>query len=79
MKKTGLPFRPLAQGIRSEIDLVSLIVEPEDFMTVVLKFEIVEAGGIGTEEFEHLTLCEQRPQVHDAGKSILPDDLENTE
>ncbi len=55
MKETGLTFGALAQGIRSEIDLIPLIVKPEDLMTMIFELEIVKTGGIDTKKFEHLT------------------------
>ena len=58
MKETGLPLGAVTQGVRSEIDLVSLIVEPEDLVTVILKLEIVETRAAGTKKFKHLALCE---------------------
>jgi hypothetical protein len=79
MKEAGLTFRALTQGVRSEIDFVSLIVEPEDLVAVILKPEIVETHGAGTKKFKHLALCEQWPQIDDAGKAILPDNLDDTE
>jgi hypothetical protein len=79
VKETGLTLGALPQGVRSEIDLISLIVEPEYFVAVILKLEIVKTGGIGAEEFKHLTLCEQWPQIHDAGKTVFPNDLDDAE
>src|SRR6266576_334032 len=79
MKKTGLSLSALTQGIRSEIDLVTFVVKPEDFMAMIFKFKSVKFSGIDTEEFEHLAFCEQGPQVNDTGKPILPDDLDNAE
>jgi hypothetical protein len=77
MKEASLTFGALTQGVGSEIDLVSLIVEPEDLVAVFLKFEIVETGRAGTKEFKHFTLCKQWPQINDAGKAVLPDDLDD--
>jgi hypothetical protein len=79
VKETGLTLGAVTQGVRPEIDLVSLIVEPQDFVTVILKPEIVKTGGIDTKKFKHLSLCEQWPQVHDAGKAVFPDNLDDTE
>jgi hypothetical protein len=79
MKKIGLSLCALTQGIRSEIDLISFIVEPEDFMAVIFELEIVKARRIGTKEFKHLALGKHRSQVNDAGKSVLPDDLDDPE
>src|SRR3979490_1853693 len=79
MKETSLALGALPQGVRSDVDLVSLIVEPEDLVPVIFKLEIVKPGGINTKKFKHLTLCEQRPQIHDARKAVLPDDPDHTE
>jgi hypothetical protein len=79
MKEAGLPFGALTQGVRSEIDLVSLIVEPEDLMTVVLEPKIVKTIGTGTKKFKHLTLCKQWSQIHDTGKAVFQDNLDDTE
>ena len=59
MKKAGLALGTLPQGVRSEVDLVSLIVEPEDLVTVILKLEIVKPGGICAKKLKHPTLCEE--------------------
>jgi hypothetical protein len=79
MKKASLPDGALAQGVRPEVDLVSSVVEPEEFVTMSFEFEIIEARGIGSQKLEHLALVDQRPQIDDPGEPILPDDLENTE
>jgi hypothetical protein len=79
MKKTGLPFCALTQGIRSEIDLVAFVIKPKDLVTMVLKFEIIKARWIGPEEFEHLALGKQRPQVDDTSKPVLPNNLNDAE
>ena len=79
MKKTGLALRTLTQGVRSKINLLSLVIDPEDLIAVILKPEIVETSRIDTEEFEHLTLCKQRPQVNHAGKPVLPNDFDDAE
>ena len=63
MKEAGLTLGALPQGVRSEIDLVSLIIQPEDLVTVILEFYLVKASGSGAEEFEHFSLGEQRPLV----------------
>jgi hypothetical protein len=54
MKKTGLPFGTLAQGVSTKIDLLPLIIEPENLMAVILQFESVEPRRIGAEELKHL-------------------------
>src|SRR5260370_37954355 len=79
VKETSLTLSALTQGIGSEIDLVPLVVEPEDLVAMFLQPEIVKTGRIDTKKLEHLALCEQRPQIHDAGKAVLPDDLDDTE
>jgi hypothetical protein len=77
VKEAGLTFGAVAQGVGTEIDFVPLIVDPEDFVAVILKLEIVEASGVGTKKFKHFALCEQRPQVHNAGKTVFPDNLDD--
>jgi hypothetical protein len=79
MKKAGLPLSALTQRIRSGIDLVAFVVKPKDFVAMVLKFETIKARSIGLKEFEHLTLCKQRPQVDDASEPVLPHDFDDTE
>src|SRR6266436_10159207 len=79
VKETGLTFGALSQGIGSEIDLVPLVIEPVDLVTVILQLEFVETGRSDAEKFKHLSLGKQRPQIHDAGKAVLPDDLDNAE
>jgi hypothetical protein len=79
MKKTGLSLRALTQGVRAEIDLITVVVKPEDTVTVVFELEIVKAGGIDPEEVEHLTFCKQWTQINYTGKAILPDDLDDAE
>jgi hypothetical protein len=79
MKKTGLSLRALTQGVRAKIDLIIVVVKPEDTVTVVFELEIVKAGGIHPKEVEHLTFCKHRPHINDTGKSVLPDDLDDAE
>jgi hypothetical protein len=79
MKETGLTLGTLTQGVRSEIDLVSLIVEPKDLVTMIFKLEIVITGGTGTKKFKHLTFGERWPQIDDSGKAVFPDNLDDTE
>jgi hypothetical protein len=79
MKKTGLSLRAPTQGVRAEIYLNTVVVKPEDTVTVIFKLEIVKAGGINPEEVEHLTFCKYRPQINDPGKAILPDDFDDAE
>src|ERR1700739_3884183 len=79
MKKAGLSFRALTQRVRSEIDLVALVVEPKDFVTMVLKFESIKSCGISPQEFEHLALAKQGPQVNDASEPVLPNDRDHAE
>src|ERR1700722_6639566 len=79
VKEAGLTLGALTQGVRSEIDLVSLIVDPENLVTVILELQIVKASGIDTKKFKHLALCQQWPQIDDAGKAVFPDDLDHTE
>ncbi len=79
MKKTGLSLRALTQGVRAEIDLIIVIVKPEDTVTVILELEVVKASRIDPKEVEHLTFCKYRPQINDPGKSVLPDDLDYAE
>jgi hypothetical protein len=79
MKKTGLSLRALTQGVRAELYHITIVVQPEDIVTVVFELEIVKAGGIDLEKVEHLAFCKYRPQVHDTGKAILPDDLDDAE
>jgi hypothetical protein len=68
MKKTGLSLRAPTQGVRAEIYLITVVVKPEDAVTVIFELEIVKAGGIESEEVEHLTICKHRPQISDTGK-----------
>jgi hypothetical protein len=79
MKETSLTLGSLPQRVGSEVDFVPLIVEPEDFVTVVLKFDIVKTRGSGAEEFEHFAFVEQWPQIDDAGKTVFPDNFGDTE
>jgi hypothetical protein len=79
MKKTGLSLRAPTQGVRAEIDLIAVVVKPEDTVTVIFKLEIVKAGGIDPKEVEHLPFCKYRAQINDTGKAILPDDLDDAE
>jgi hypothetical protein len=79
VKKSGLTLSALAQGIRPEINFVSLIVEPENLVPMFFQLEAVKTGRVGTKKFKHLAPGEQRPQVHDAGKAILPDNLDDPE
>jgi hypothetical protein len=79
VEETGLTLGAVTKGVRAEIDLVSLIVEPEDLATVILEPEIVKTGGIDTKEFKHLALCEPWPQIDGPGEIIFPDDLDHTE
>src|SRR5580700_9187062 len=79
VEETGLTLGTLTQGVRSKINLVPLIVEPENLVTVLLELKLVEAAGMGTKKLEHLALCQQRPQIHNAGKTVVPDDLDDPE
>jgi hypothetical protein len=77
MKKTGLALSALAQGVGPEIDLVSLVIQPVDLVAMFFELDIVEAIRFRTKKSEHLALCQQRSQVNDAGKSIIPYDLDH--
>ena len=79
MKKTSLALRTLTQGVRTKIDLLPLVIEPENLMAVILQFESIETRRIGAEELEHFTLGKQRSQVNDPGISVLPDDFDDAE
>ena len=77
--KTGLSPRALTQAVRAEIDLIIVVVKPEDTVTVIFKIEIVKASGIDPKEVEHLPFCKYRPQINDTGKAILPYDFDDAE
>jgi hypothetical protein len=79
MKKTGLPLRALPQGVGPKLNLIIVVVKPEDIVTVLLEFQIVKASWIGPEKVEHLTFCKHRPQINDASEAILPNDFDDAE
>jgi hypothetical protein len=44
MQKTSLSLRAPTQGVRAKIDLIIVVVKPEDPVTVIFELEIVKAG-----------------------------------
>ncbi len=71
-KDFSLPNSATAKRVTSEIDLVAIIIQPENGMPVILQLHVIETSGRLAEELEDLTFCNnsganrRSPRIHPA-------------
>src|SRR3954453_11132673 len=73
----GLAFAITAQAIRTEIDLVTFIIDPSQRVPVFIDSQMLKVFRI-TKPFEHSAFCNQRAKVDHALIAIVEDDLQDT-
>lgn len=66
----GLP----PQGVRSKVDFVCLIVDPENAVSIFFKPEVVKTVRTCAQKLKHWSLRKNRPQVDDSSETVFPDD-----
>jgi hypothetical protein len=72
----GLPLSVTPEGVRTQIDFVTLVINPVDRVAVFTKIHFLEVRP-SLEMSKNFSLREERPKINNAFIAIIPDDFEN--
>jgi hypothetical protein len=74
--KFGLLFGITPQPVRAEIDLPTLVIDPEDMVTVFFELSFREVLRL-LEPFEDAALSDDRPEIDHTLITVGEDELED--
>ena|SRR2546425_10718782 len=74
--KLGLLFRALTKRVGAEIDLLTVLVYPDDCMAVFANTKLLEIFDV-LQICESLSARDNRPQIDNADIAIIPFDFQH--